>query len=188
MTNLEWIKGGNSGCTFATLFAKNPECVGWHTYTHEEWALKQLLELFGENELIVSIIFPESWTKEYVRFWALSNNFFEENTSDDTKGLRIMCPQGVSWVQYFGKDSHVKTRQAPSPMLLYTRKLNKSYYVKVGFKGILHLAHAWCTDVKESVYDLLWNQSYKQTSKLLGHKPTIREAAKTTWHDSDIKI
>lgn len=31
--NLEWIAKGNTGCVFATLFAKNPDCVGWGFYT-----------------------------------------------------------------------------------------------------------------------------------------------------------
>lgn len=66
-------------------------------------------------------------------------------------------------------------------MLMYTNKLGPKHYVKVGFKGILHLAHAFSESVKENVYDLLWDRSYKQVCKIIGHKPTIREAAKTTW-------
>lgn len=171
--NLEWIRKGNTGCVFATLFSKNPENVGWEFVKHEDYKYN--------NSLLISIVFPKYFTKSMVRIWALQNNFFEESTGANNIGLRIKCKEGVSWVQYFGKDSHVKTRQAPVPMLMFTNKLNRSYYAKVGFKGILHLAHAFSDKVKENIYDLLWQRSYKQTKKILGHSPTIKEAAKTTW-------
>lgn len=175
--NIKWIAKGNTGCVFATLFAKNPESVGWITIPF--WAYHP--DEFTNDDLIVSITFPVRWNVKRVKDWALGNGFYTEDTSLCTEGLRIKCNEGVSWVQYFGPDSHVKTRQSPRPMLMYTRKLNKLYYAKVGFKGLLHLAHAFSESVKESVYDLLWNRSYNQTKKLLGHIPTINEAAKTTW-------
>lgn len=178
MTNLQWIAKGNTGCVFATLFAKNPASVNWIFISPREFRLR----LFKEDACLISIVFnPDYWNKDLILKWAIENGFFEEKTSDNTTGLRYMCEQGKSWVQYFGKDSHVKTRQSPFPMLMFTRKLNKSHYIKVGFKGLLHLSHAWSDDIKENVYDLLWNQSYKQTKKLLGHTPTIKEAAKTTF-------
>lgn len=173
MTNREWIAKGNTGCVFATLFAKSPETVGWKVIDYSEFPCK--------DALLISIVFPEYFTQSMVRIWAFKNGFYEEIVKDNNIGLRIKCKEGVSWVQYFGKDSHVKTRQAPQPMLMYTQKLGKGFYVKVGFKGILHLAHAFSDSVKENIYDLLWNRSYKQTKKLLGHSPTLKEAAKTTW-------
>jgi hypothetical protein len=180
--NLEWIAKGNTGCVFATLFAKNPDCIEWNFYDHNEWKVKRLFDQL--EGCVVSIIFPEDWDIYKVTSWAYTLGFFTEYTSDTTIGLRINCDEGVSWVQYFGPDSHVKTRQAPVPMLMYTRKLNTSHYAKVGWKGILHLAHAWCGSIKNSVYDLLWNQSFHQTKKRLGHSPTIIEAAKTTFYDN----
>lgn len=183
MTNREWIASGATGCTFATLFAKEPEVVGWKFYHHNLWMVRNLFQI--EDALIVSIEFPLDWNKEQVRTWALKLNFYEEDTSDKTIGLRINCKEGVSWVQYFGPDSHVVTRRSPIPMLMYTNKLGKAYYVKVGFKGILHLAHAWYDKISERVYDLLWERSYKQTKKKLGQSPDITQAAKTTWMKKD---
>lgn len=179
MTNLEWIQKGNTGCTFATLFSKAPETVGWEFMSPPEWIVRSYL--FNNLPLIVSITFEEGLDKDFVKRWALLHGFYLEDTSEGTEGLRIDCPEGKAWVQYFGPDSHVVTRQSPQPMLLYCNKLNKSHYVKVGFKGILHLAHAWYEKISERVYDLLWERSYKQTCKKIGHAPTIKEAAKTTW-------
>ena len=179
--NIEWIKKGRTGCTFATLFAKSPEVVGWKFMTMLEWMNKNETLSFSEQDMIISIVFDDILNKNDIKFWALKNGFYVEDTSPNTEGLRLKYKQGISWVQYFGPDSHIPTRQTPYPMLVYTRRLNTSYYIKVGFKGILHLAHAWYKNIKESTYDLLWDRSYKQTSKLLGHKPDIRSAAKTTW-------
>lgn len=177
MNNLEWISKGNTGCTFATLFAKNPAMAGWVFIPF--W--KFYPDEFTNSDLIISIEFPERWSAERVKQWALGKGFYVENTSDKTEGLRIKCDEGVSWVQYFGKDSHVSTRKSPQPMLMYTRKLNKSHYVKVGFNGLLHLAHAWYDKITDRVYDMLWERSYEQTRKKLGQSPDITQAAKTTW-------
>lgn len=175
MTNLEWIQKGNTGCTFATLFSKAPDTVGWKFYHYYEWMSKR------PEDLLICIEFPLGMKVDEIRSWALHVGFYLEDTSDNTEGLRIDCKEGKAWVQYFGPDSHVVTRQAPYPMLMYCNKLGKSYYVKVGFKGILHLAHAFYDKIGSRVYNLLWDRSYKQTCKKLGHVPTIKEAAKTTW-------
>ena len=111
----------------------------------------------------------------------IRHGFFLEKTSSGTEGLRILCGAYVSWVQYFGPDSHVVTRQSPYPMLMFTCRLGVSFYAKVGFHGILHLAHAFYDKISERVYNLLWDRSYEQVKKKIGHKPTIIEAAKTTF-------
>jgi hypothetical protein len=176
MNVVDWIRKGNTGCTFATLFSKNPESIGWKFFTVEEY-----LKGIPDDTFIVSIIFPENCNKSTVRNWALNNGFYIESTGDDTEGLRIKSKYGISWVQYFGPDSHVKTRQAPSPCLLYCRKMQKSYYFKVGFSGILHLAHAWIENFPKRKADTLWLRAHKQTEKIVGYKLTIKEAAKTTF-------
>lgn len=187
--NLQWIQKGRTGCTFATLFSKSPDTVGWKFMNMLEWMNLHETLGFEKDCLIVSIVFDEMFKKEDIRRWALQNGFYEENTSENTVGLRHREKEGISWVQYFGPDSHVVTRRTPYPMLMYTRKLNKSHYIKVGFNGLLHLAHAWYDKISDRVYDLLWQRSYKQTSKILGHAPTIVEAAKTTWlKDGNNKI
>lgn len=175
MTNLEWIQKGNTGCTFATLFAKNPKAVGWKFYNYLDYSSP------NSEDLIISIEFPENTTKDLVKEWALNNGFYIEDTSETTEGLRIKCSEGVAWVQYFDPDSHVITRRSPLPMLMYTNKLGKAHYAKVGFNGILHLAHAFWDKITEKTYDLLWKRSYIQTKKKLGNTPDINSAAKTTW-------
>ncbi len=182
MTTLEWIQKGNTGCTFATLFSKRPELVGWKFYDKEEWMIQRLFGVIDAS--VVSINFPPDWDKERVYLWARRVGMSAEFPAKGCIGLRVECKQGTAWVQYFGPDSHVVTRRAPNPTLTYTNKVGLEYYAKVGFKGVLHLAHAWRKGMSQKIADLLWDRSHKQTKKLIGHELTVVEAAKTTFYES----
>lgn len=172
--NLEYIRKGKTGCVFATILAKNPEKIGWVRIINP-----QLLYI-PKNAYIVSYIF-ENRTKDEVMNWALNQGMYLDITSKNSTGLRYKGENGVSWVQYFGKESHVKTRQTPHSELLFCIKLPTKTYYKVGFKGILHLAHASIEYLKENLLDSIWDSCFKATEKRLGYKPTVMEAAKTTY-------
>lgn len=172
--NLEYIKKGKTGCVFATMLAKNPEKIGWVRIFNPE-----KLEI-PKHAQIVSLIF-EGKDINYVKEWALKNGMYEDITSKNTTGLRYKGANGVSWVQYFGQDSHVKTRQAPVPELLFCVKLPKKHYVKVGFKNVLHLAHASIEYIAEKHLNMLWENSFRRTKEILGYTPTVEEGAKTTF-------
>ena len=178
--NKEWIGRGNIGCTFASLFAKKPELVNWRTIQYTEFNSDLL---YDNNILILSIQFPDNFCMDEVIGWSLLNNFYLEDNGENCIGLRYNINGIISWVQYFGKDSHVKTRQTPIPELCLCIKLPVKYAVQVGFKGILHLAHCSVEKMKERIINIMWNSSYKNTERILGHKPTIKEAAKTTYID-----
>ena len=172
--NLKYIRRGKTGCVFATIMARNPEKIGWKRIFNPESLI------IPENAYILSYIF-ENKTKEEVKKWALDNGMYEDITSKNTTGLRYKDNNNVSWVQYFGPDSHVKTRQSPNAELLFCVALPTKYYSKVGFKGVLHLAHASVAHIKESSLDKIWESCFNRTKKILGYKPTINEAAKTTF-------
>lgn len=171
---IEWIKSGAIGCVFATALVTHAKEIGW---TFQVAPLKLSIP---NDCYVLSIIFPEGNAKT-CREWALNNGFYIENVSELYEGLRIKLGESISWVQYFGEDSHVKTRQSTHPMLSFTVKLPPVYYVKVGFKGVLHLAHASVKRLTKRAADHLWNRSHEKTAEILGHRPTIREAAKTTF-------
>lgn len=171
--NLEYIRRGKTGCVFATILSRDPLKVGWvRIFNPSEIVIP-------EEALIVSYIF-EGKDKSEVISWALSQGMYMEETSDGTLGLRYAGINGVSWVQYFGPESHVVTRQSPESELLFCVKLPKKYYWRVGFTGVLHLAHGSVEHIKEKALDIIWEGCFKRTRKLLGYKPTIKEAAKTT--------
>jgi len=170
----EWIKSGGIGCLFATALLNRANEIGW-VFQIEPKRLEIPKDCF-----VLSILFPNS-NAEKVRLWALDNGFYIEDINEMYEGLRINLSEGISWVQYFGKDSHVKTRQSPHPMLSFTCKMPPQTYFKVGFNGVLHLAHASIKHLTKLAADKMWENSHKKTEKILGHKPTIREAAKTTF-------
>lgn len=175
--NLKYIRQGKTGCVFATIMARDPKKVGWQRITNPTSHWERLVE---KNTYIVSLIF-EGRSKEWVKNFALLNGFYIENINEELEGLRYKTKEGESWVQYFGPDSHVKTRRAPVSELLFTVALPKKYYSKVGFKGVLHLAHASVEHIKEKSLDKIWESCFKRTKKILGYEPTVEEAAKTTF-------
>lgn len=172
--NIDWIKSGKIGCVFASALAKDPDKIGW------KFIFAPLVLEIPKDAFILSIVF-KGWDIPSVKEWALENGFYIESVHDMYDGLRIKQGKFVSWVQYFGPDSHVKTRQSPHPMLSFCCKLPSKYYFKVGFQGILHLAHASVEFVSKKAQDTLWSQSISKTKKELGFSPTIKEAAKTTY-------
>lgn len=174
--NLDWMKSGKVGCTFASYFARFPESIGWQFQINPE-------HFFIPNDcLMLSIIFPNE-NKTTVKEWALNNGFYLEQIENGLTGLRYKNKEGVSWVQYFGNDADVITRQCPYPMLMMCVKLPVKYYFKVGFKGILHIAHASIEKISWFVADRLWDTSHTNTTKQLGYPATIKEAAKVTFHE-----
>lgn len=178
--NLEWIRRGKTGCVFATILSRKPEQIGWTRIQSPSTHWESQIQSINKDTSIISLTFPGR-NKEWVRSWALFCGFYIENVQDDLEGLRYKNEHGISWVQYFGPDSHVKTRQSPHPELLLCVKLSGKQYIKVGFKGILHLAHASVEHIKSGYNNVIWDNCYKRVEKILGHKPTIREAAKTTF-------
>ncbi len=171
---IEWIGSGKIGCVFASALVKQADKIGWKFLLAPD-----KLEI-PKDAFIMSIIFPDG-NIHTVKEWALSSGFYIESIDDLCDGLRIKQGTSIAWVQYFGQDSHVKTRQSPYPMLSFAVKLSAKSYWKVGFNGILHLAHASVKYLTDKKADTLWQQSVVKTKKELGFSPTIREAAKTTF-------
>lgn len=176
--NKKWISKGNMGCTFASVFAKNPERCGWKTI-HIRKSTDKLI--IPEDACILSIQFPHRWSKYTICSWAKRNGFYIEKIEEDLVGLRYDFDFGTAWVQYFGLDSHVVTRQAPIPELCMKVAKPKDYYHKVGFEGILHMAHASIKGLSKLVTDKLWETSHLKTTEKLGHKAGKEEASKVTW-------
>ncbi|MCW3111310.1 MAG: Phi17:2 [Segetibacter sp.] len=166
---------GAIGCTFASLFAKHPETVGWLTIVNPDKLV------IPKEAIILSLQFPGK-NKDEVKAWALNNGFYLEDIGEGNTGLRYKIKQDVAWVQYFGLDSHVTTRKAPIPELMLCVKRPIGSYFKVGYNNILHLAHATVRQLSKNKADKLWETSYKNTAKRLGHSPTLSEASKTTYY------
>lgn len=173
--NKAWMGTGAIGCTFAAAFAKYPERVGWVTIVNPETFI------IPNDAFILSMQFP-NLNKQQVFEWAINNGFYTEDIGEGNIGLRYKIGKDIAWVQYFGLDSHVKTRRAPIPELMMCVKRPIGSYFKVGYTGILHLAHATVRHLTKRKADKLWETSHTNTAKHLGHKPNLSEAAKTTYN------
>lgn len=177
----DWIRSGKIGCVFASALVKHADKIGWKFYLAQEIHTKGNKIDIPKDCFIASIVFPKSYTIFEVKAWANTMGFYIEQVEELYEGLRIKVGTSISWVQYFGNDSHVKTRQSPYPMLTFGVKVPPQFYWKVGFNGIIHVAHASVKFLTSKKQDTLWNQSIAKTKKELGHSPTIREAAKVTF-------
>lgn len=180
-----WIASGKIGCVFASALVKIADKIGWHFKIKGQADFTTI----DKNTFICSWIFP-GMTAQQVREWALNYKFESEimygeakkdGSNDVYEGLRIKMKEGLAWVQYFGPDSHVKTRQAPYPMLSFTCKLPTHIYAKTMAVGILHLAHASIEYLSGKKCDTLWNQSFAATKKILKQSPDKSQAAKVTF-------
>lgn len=171
---VDWISSGKIGCVFASALVKVRDDIGW------EFQINPPSLNIPKGTFIMSIVFPDG-NIDSVKEWALNNGFYIESINDLYDGLRIKQGNSISWVQYFGPDSHVITRQAPYPMLSFAVKLSAHSFWRVGFNGILHLAHASIRTLTPRKQETLWRQSEIKTEQILGHKPTDREAAKVTY-------
>ncbi len=181
---IDWIKSGKIGCVFASALVKKADKIGWYFIPIDTNTERMNLDYIlrgNTNTFIISFVFSNDCNIKDVRSWALRNGFYIEHIDNMYEGLRIKMNEGISWVQYFGPDSHVKTRQSPHPMLTFTVKLPAHVYAKTMVKGIYHLAHASIEFFTAKQANTLWDQSFKKTKKELGFKPTLREAAKTTF-------
>lgn len=189
--NKAWIASGAIGCVFASALVKNHEEIGWNFFNR---TLTDGRQRFPDDESftsshIISLVFPDGDINT-VRQWALRNGFYEkyiEELKDDKGkwydliGLRLSQGTNESWVQYLGPDSHVKTRQCPYPMLMWTQKLPAHIYAKTMIKGVFHLAHASIRLFPEKAAHTLWDRSFVQTEKINGHKSNQWNAAKVTF-------
>lgn len=173
---VRWIKNGKMGCAYAALLVNQRNLIGWKFEVVND--INNFDFKIAQDTYLSSLIFPYE-NLESVKNWALKNGFFIENIDELHEGLRIEIENKKAWVLYFGPDSHLKTRQSPFPMLMFTVKIPKIYHVKVLLKGILSVAHTSLEYISDKQNDKLWEQSHDMSKKILGFSPTRIDAFAT---------
>lgn len=172
--NLKWMQKGNLGCVFGTYFSQNPEKYGWKRFIDPT-------ELHDfQDYSSVSLVF-ENFDLKQTREWALNNGFYEEKINDECIGLRIKVRDKVAWVQYFGQESHVKTRQSPCSELIFKVGNPIDAFHRVKVDEVLHLAQMAINTSIKKFAESFWRKSFENTKKIIGHELGVKEAAKTTW-------
>ncbi|OGI15227.1 MAG: hypothetical protein A3E38_02905 [Candidatus Moranbacteria bacterium RIFCSPHIGHO2_12_FULL_54_9] len=193
---LEFFKKGGAGCLFAAYAARDPVKFGWRLSVSEieKTQIENLVQsaVSLEDVSTQSLIFPSviKWDDlENLLSVLKETSIFsleqkEEFCGTMCLGYRVQVGVWKSWVTGFGSfDFLPKTRQAVFTEITFRVKL-KPEYVKVMKEaplGILHLADMDMQGMGENKFKSLWYGSLDAAEKIIGHKPDLRSAAKTTF-------
>jgi hypothetical protein len=111
-------------------------------------------------------------------------------------GYRVAVGDLTSWMTGFGPFAFLpKTRQAPFTEIIFRSKPRPQYdwVMKEAPPDLIHLADMDMKGMAEEQLRSLWEGSLTNTESVLGSKPNLRSAAKTTfaiplrlWRDDPI--
>jgi hypothetical protein len=76
-----------------------------------------------------------------------------------------------------------KTRQTPYTEISFRVKPKPEYrkVMKPSHADTLHLADMYMHGIDDDVFKKLWGSSLARVASILGHKPNLKSAAKTTY-------
>lgn len=195
-TQLEFFRKGKAGCLFAAHAAGDPERYDWRLSVSavDKTQIESLIQsaIALENISTQSIIFPSIVTWEdlkqlllLLKETPLITLEQEEDFADSVcLGYRIQVGEMKSWVTGFGSfDFLPKTRQAVFTDITFRSKPRPAYeqVMKEAPEGVIHLADMDMKGMKENKFKSLWYGSFDATEDILGQKPDLRSAAKTTF-------
>lgn len=195
-TQLEFFRKGKAGCLFAAYAAREPSRFGWRLSVSdvEKTQVEELIQaaIRLENVSTQSIIFPSVVTWEdlkkllgVLREVALVSLEQEKEFNGSVcLGYRVSVGELKSWVTGFGGfDFFPKTRQSVFTEITFRVKPRPSYesVMKEAPLGVIHLADMDMKGMGENQFKSLWYGSFDSAEKILGHKPDLRSAAKTTF-------
>lgn len=195
-TQLEFYKRGGAGCLFAAHAATNPAKYEWKLSVSEvdaaqiESIVQDAITLPGVSTQ--SIIFPSvihlKELKDLLSALQETPSFFldQEQKFEDMMclGFRARIGDKVSWITGLGSFTFLpKTRQAVFTEIVFRSKPRPDYewVMKEAPENVLHLADMDMKGMGENKFKALWYGSLDNTEKVLGHKPDLRSAAKTTF-------
>ncbi len=194
---LYFYMSGGAGCLFVAHAANDPSKYEWRleilqaTIHKVDATIKTAMEDGGISTL--SLLFPSILTAEHLveflkelgaasKYVGISQ--YEELLDAVCLGLRARISGLTSWVTGFGPfDFLPATRRAPHVEL--TMRINPRPHYNVVMKeapsGVIHLADMDMKSMRQKKFLALWNGSFINTEKILGHKPDLRSAARTTF-------
>lgn len=193
---LEFYRRGEAGCLFAAHASLNPDRFEWKfSVTRPESSrLEEIIRLaMTDNRISTqSIILPEVTTVDKLRVFLeiLGNTKYclleqeEESFESICLGYRMKIGELKSLVTGFGNfDFLPKTRQAPYTEITFRSKPRPDYeYVmKEAPPDTIHLADMHMKGMSKPQLQALWDGSFRNTERVIGHKPDLRSAARTTF-------
>lgn len=195
-TQLEFYRSGNAGCLFAAHAAGDPEKYEWRLSVCDADA--KVIDALTREAIDLphvstqSIIFPSVASEQELGhlITALQDTrlFFlgREVTHGAVVclGYRVRVGDKTSWATGFGSFEFLpRTRQAVFTEIVFRSKPRPIYewVMKKAPENVIHLADMDMKGMSENKFKSLWYGSLDNTEKILGHKPDLRSAAKTTF-------
>lgn len=187
---------GDAGCIFAKLAAKNPAKYGWDYQiapVDPDEIDRLTHKAINEPEVTtLSLLFPTVHTfeqlKNLVETLGRSSNIFLEMDAIEENvrclGFRARVGTLKSWIAGFGPfDFFEHTRQAPYTEMVFRVKPRPAYewVMKESPSDVIHLADLHMHGLEQKAFVHIWQQTFVHTERILGHPPTLRNAAKTTF-------
>ncbi|MCS5348278.1 hypothetical protein NYT34_02900 [Staphylococcus aureus] len=197
-----WHSKGQSGCVFAQSIAKkHVDCSGWKSEIINYNNIKSLDNLIEKSIKqngceVLSLLLPTIVNLE--KFVEILSNILKEskylfiekinypNEKEVSLPFRVNINSinnpVLSWVMIFGPfESFPNTRQSPiAEICIRVKPKPKNIYSKLNQnKNIAHLADTPFF-LKEEIIDKTWIATHKNTEYILGHKPNLKSAAKTS--------
>lgn len=193
---LEFFKANRSGCAFAAVAARDPEHYGWfyQTVNLEAKAIDNQIKVAIDTPQVstMSLIFtdtnsPDALLALIKTFQQCDYVFLEQNILYEgyrCLGFRVRVGELTSWVSGFGNfEFFPPTRRTPYTEIIFRVKRRPDYkkVMKKTLAHIIHLADMYMLGIADNVFRQLWRSSLERTAKIIGHKPDLRSAAKTTF-------
>ena len=195
-TQLEFYRRGGAGCLFAAYAAADPSRYGWRLSVSnvDETGIEGLVQsaISLPEVSTQSIVFPSILTREDLRHLlfilkevpSVSLEQEEEFKGSICLGYRVKVGDLKSLMTGLGSfDFLPKTRQSVFTEIVFRSKPKPDYeqVMKEAPPGIIHLADMNMKGMRENQFKALWYGSFDKTENILGHKPDLRSAAKTTF-------
>lgn len=193
---MDYFSQMKAGCAFAAVAARDPSKYGWEQKVvemHHGTIDDQIHQGINDSKVTtLSLIFPA--VREIDHLIELTNElqlcsqvFLEQCVLFENAycmGFRVRMGDCVSWVSGFGDFNFFpKTRRTPFTEITFRVKPRPKYkwFMKESPPNIIHLADLDMLGLSRATMQHLWHVSLKNTARLLGHKPDLKSAAKTTF-------
>ncbi|MGX5723167.1 hypothetical protein [Shinella zoogloeoides] len=194
--HLAFFRRGGAGCLFAAIAAGKPSAMGWATAVcckPYAFHIENILSYFKRHDNVstLSVVFPTITTVPALALLAreletCDGMLVEQSERHGRRclGFRVNVGGKQSWVAGFGPFAHFPaTRRAPYTSIVLRVKDKPKYIKEIDETpdGTLHVANMHIRGMGEHIFVRTNEQSYINTAKILGHKPDIFSAAKTTF-------
>lgn len=194
---LRFLTRKRAGCLFAAVAARSPEKYGWvHRFpTVAEDAVDSCIEAATRDPGVttLSMVFPQiTTTNDLLRFLGVLKRCSLVTLEQEEEahgclcfGFRAEVGELRSYVAGFGNYAFLpKTRRTPSVEITMRVKPRPQYdfVFKEAPACVIHLADLDMRGMPPEKLWRLWDGSFVQTERILGHKPDLRSAARTTYN------